>query len=832
MSSQETQKTLGKFSQHFKSVLKSAESLASQFGHKKIEASHLFYGIANERGSVAGETLLALKLNPERIKTIIQTSYPGKITDFLQPVDFSDNSRKIIEKSLKIAYANRHKYVGSEHLLAAILQLGDKEIKKILDDCSISEQSLIYQIDNLLKSASKLSEITDNFKESHKFDLPGQVDEEEDGRGMLDFFGKNLCSAEAQKKIDPVIGRNSEIERIIEVLCRRTKNNPLLLGEPGVGKTAIIEGLAKKIVAGDVPPPLFGKKIYSLDMPSLIAGTTYRGEFESRIRQLIDELAERPEIILFIDELHTIVGAGSASGSMDAANMLKPALARGEIRCIGATTYSDFRKSIENDPALERRFQTIKVEEPDEAEAKKIIFGIKEYFENFHKVRITDEAIEAAVELSQRYQPEKFLPDKAIDLIDEASAAAKIRQGQPKDEKEMQSVLASLKELETDLKDSIFADKIESAEKIKNEIEKIKAQIQKLKIKIDKKKNRLKGKVSGGDVAKIISKQAGIPLSNLEMSENKRISSLDERIKKEIIGQDDAIGQLSKHLKRSKAGLSSNNKPLGSFLFVGPSGVGKTYAAKILAREFFGDEKSLIRIDMSEYGEKFNVSKLIGAPAGYVGYKESGQLTERIRHRPHSLILLDEVEKANGEIFDLLLQVFEDGCLTDAAGRKINFRNSIIIMTSNLGSAFTQNKKDIGFGSSSDKNEQEKRVRQAASNWFRPELLSRLDKIIFFQPLDEATLAKIARKELEELSRRLLDSKKIKLSYSSDVIRAILVLAEQMKESEGLNQGARSIKKVLQEKIEPLLSEKILSTKNLPSKPIQLRSKNGIIKAS
>lgn len=821
------------FSEHLKTAIENGSALAFQLGQKLIEPEFLLFGLVSQRGSLAGELMISLGLTAEKIKTQIQNNHPLIIiNDSTSAAKFSETSKNIINLAVIIAYKHQHKYVGSEHLLAAMIQSNSEVIIKTIKEAKINLNDLERRINNLLKSSGKLSEITDNFKNNYSFeaDLEEEIKQPE-SRYLLDFFGRNLSSPIIQKKIDPVIGREKEISRIIEILCRRTKNNPLLLGDPGVGKTAIVEGLAKKILEGQVPEIIANKKIYAINMTSLVAGTSYRGEFENRIKQLIEEVSMRPDVILFIDEIHTIVGAGSASGSMDAANILKPALARGEIRCIGATTFSDYRKSIENDLALERRFQIIKIEEPDYENTKKILMGIRPYFENFHKISISDEAIDAAIELTQRYQPEKFLPDKAIDIIDEAAAAIKIKRKLSKTEKEIKKIKNCLIEFNNKLRQAINNNQLELADKIKQEADLIKKNIETLNKKLSQQKNKKCGKISKREIAQVLTKQTGIELNSLLASENKKISKLEQELNKEVLGQKSAISQIVKKIKIAKAGFSKNDKPLASFLFIGPSGVGKTYTAQLLAEKLFGDSKALIRIDMSEYSEKFNISKLIGAPAGYVGYKESGQLTEKIKHRPYSLILLDEVEKANQEVFDLLLQVLDNGELTDATGKKINFRNSIIVMTSNLGSQFTQGKKNIGFLEQQEQ-ELENKIIKEVKEWFRPEFISRLDKIIFFKPLSKEVFEKIINKEIKELTKIVYDKKKIKIKINKAVINLIIDKVNKLQQESEINQSVRAIKKILQEELELLISEIIISNQYQTNQTIQLKVKNGIIKAS
>jgi len=754
------EETFEKFSNNYKKSLQAAAELATDLQHESVNPWHILYGLICQKGSVGAELLNSLELNTDNIKdTIIKLSLGDFKLELKTAPKFSESAKKIIQKSVKIAYINDHKYVGTEHLLAAIIEASDDNIEKLLSILKISKAEITSQVITMLKSASKIPDLTETFKVTDKDLEYDEYDDLEKRQSILDLFGTELTAAKIQKKIDPIIGRDEELLRIIHILSRRNKNNPIILGEPGVGKTAIIEGLAKKIVDGDVPEALLNKKIYALDLTSTVSGTMYRGEFEGRIKQIIDEARNRPEVILFIDEIHNIVGTGSASGSMDAANILKPALARGEIRCIGATTFTDYRKSIENDPALNRRFQPVKLAEPSEQQAKEILHGIKNYFENFHRVEISDEAIDYSVELSQKYITDKFLPDKAIDLIDEASAAIRVNKKPTRVEQKIKKLKSDIIDLKNKKNQAVIKEDYDLAIKLKDQAQELDDALTKIEKSLEAQKNKMIGTISGQNIAKIVSKATGIPTEDLISSEKRKIMRLDNSLQKKIIGQNTATALISDFIKRAKAGLTPDNKPLASFLLVGPSGTGKTHTARILAEELFGDRDALIKIDMSEYSEKFNTSKLIGAPAGYVGYKESGHLTERVKHKPYSIVLFDEIEKANPEIFDLLLQVLEDGYLTDAAGTKINFRNTIILMTSNIGSHhFSKKNETIGFDSSiinSVTNDINNKIIDDIKEFFKIEFINRLDEITCFSPLSENDLEKITKLELNDLSTRL-----------------------------------------------------------------------------
>ncbi|MDO8668700.1 MAG: ATP-dependent Clp protease ATP-binding subunit [Candidatus Buchananbacteria bacterium] len=821
------EETFEKFSNNYKKSLKKAAELATDLGHELINPWHILYGLISQRGSVGAELLTSLEIKTDDIRNNIARMSQGDFKIELKTAPkFSQPAKRIIQKSIKIAYINEHKYIGTEHLLAAILEANDANVESLLNLLKVSKNEVSQQVIAILKSASKIPALTETFKVIEKEEDYEDYDFLEKKQSVLDLFGTELTSKRMQKKIDSVIGRDEEILRIIHILSRRNKNNPIILGEPGVGKTAIVEGLAKKIVNGEVPETLLNKKIYMLDLTSTVSGTMYRGEFEGRIKQIIDEVRNRPEVILFIDEIHNIVGTGSASGSMDAANILKPALARGEIRCIGATTFGDYRKSIENDPALNRRFQPVKLVEPSEIQTKEILQGIKNYFENFHRVEISDEAINFSVELSQKYITDKFLPDKAIDLIDEASAAIRVNKKPSALEQKIKKLRLDILELQKKKNQAVIDENYDLAIKLKNQSQELEDELSKMEERIKTQKDKMIGTIFGHDIAKIVAKSTGIPAEDLIASEKRKIMRLDNSLQKKIIGQDKATSSIAQFIKRAKAGLTPENKPLASFLLLGPSGTGKTHTARILAEELFGQRDALIKIDMSEYSEKFNTSKLIGAPAGYVGYKESGQLTEKVKHKPYSIVLFDEIEKANPDIFDLLLQVLEDGYLTDAAGTRINFRNTIIIMTSNIGSQHFSDKNEmIGFDSQTGKinSRPKEKIMEEIKDFFKIEFINRLDEIIYFSPLLENDLEKITKLEFDDLASKL-SRKGIQAEFDQSVAKIIA------KESQKIDQGARGIKKTMQKMIESIISQKMLEDEITAGSIIKITAEKGKIK--
>jgi len=825
-------KILDKFTTHLKNSLKRARELGETLGHNNVNPEHLVYGLILQKGSIAAEILIQMGLTAERVRSqVVKNNGSTKIDQKTKIKTITNkDTKKVIEKAGLIAHKNKHKYIGTEHLLYSLIEIDTPVMISLWENNRINLNKLKSQLETVMRSTSKFPDLTQIFEQSKENTKESKTGEDSKNPA-LDFFATDLTDHNLQKSIDPVIGREDEIKRLIHILSRRTKNNPVLIGEPGVGKTAIVEGLAKKIITGDVPDILLDKKIYKLDLSLVIAGTIYRGEFESRFKQIIDEIKKDPSIILFIDELHTIIGTGSAAGSMDAANILKPALAKGEIRTIGATTLDEYRKYIESDAALERRFQPIIIEEATIEETKKVLNGIKDNYEKYHLVQITDEAIDAAVTLSQRYMQDKYLPDKAIDLIDEAASKIKINHKGDGLLKEIHQTEKEIDKLKNQKNELVNNEKYEQAVKIKTKENALYERLSVLRQKHAQTAKKFIGKITKKDVAEVISGITKVPLQDLIVSEKERLLNLELLLNKSIIGQDEILKTVSDFIRRSRVGLSDPNRPIASFIFLGPSGVGKTETAKILAKSVFEDEKALIRVDMSEFAESFNVSKLIGAPAGYVGYKEGNKLTEPVRRRPYSVVLFDEIEKAHPEVFNLLLQVLEDGHLTDASGRQVNFKNTIIIMTSNVGLTFLNQGASIGFDAESAKDKKnalekfeqmKEKVLKDLEKKFRPELLNRIDKIIVFNPLDKESIGKIVQLEITKLEEKLSNQDlKIKIDK-----KAIKLITEN---SFAPDQGARAVRKFVQEKIENKIAKSLLENKYKSGSIIKVTAKRNSI---
>lgn len=803
-----------KFSTHLKNVLTRALCFVVEQDQKTIQPEHLLWALGTQKGCLAAEILKKSGVKAVDLKKLVGARQTSSVLSNATglTLHLSDDAKRVVEKAVLTANIYGHRYVGTEHLLSGLMQINSDVTQTFFVELQIDLKELKSRLTVVLKSTSKFPDLTRSATSEPVpvMAIQPQKKERTDGEekkiSALEYFAVELTSREAQKKIDPVIGRCAEIERVMEILCRRTKNNPLLLGEPGVGKTAIVEGLAKQITQGLVPPVLAHKRLFTIDMALLIAGTMYRGEFEGRLRQIVDEVKADPDIVLFIDEIHSIVGAGAASGSMDAANILKPALARGEIRCIGATTPSEFKKHIETDPALERRFQTILIDEPSQEKSVEILEGIAPYYEQFHRVRITHDAITQAVALSSRYLQDRQLPDKAIDLIDEAAAATRVRNHNPgpiQRERELQDTLVTLKETK---RQAVVEERFDEAMKLKEEETLLNAHLESLVTKEDLSPTPA---ITTQDIARVVSRTTGIPFEDLVASDRSRLLQLEEQLRTNVLGQEPVIDTVAGALRRAKTGIAHPNRPLASFLFLGPSGVGKTELAKTIAQILFHTKHHFIRLDMSEYAEGFTMSKLIGAPAGYVGYKEGANLTDRVKQRPYSVVLFDEIEKAHRDVQNLLLQILEEGELTDATGRKINFKNTIIILTSNVGLERFE-RADMGFmGDEAVRAiSMNQDLRAELEERFRPELLNRIDHTCIFQPLAELVLEQIVEKQLAELALRLkMQGLTLEIHKS---------LAPHIRAKLEPKFGARHVRTVIQNEIEHKIAER-LSKKDQPS---------------
>lgn len=775
-------------------ALNEAISSAEQLGHTYVGSEHLLLGLLKIGSGVAAVVLNKSGVTAEKVEMLMRSSIGCGTPTRLSPDYFTPRAKRVIESAMAGCSSMGKKYVGTEHLLLAILGEGDNYAVRFLNE-------LGADVAGLTSAALKASGISPEEAGS----VASAAGTPKDSKlPTLSKYGRDLTEEARKGKIDPVIGRENEIERVIQVLCRRTKNNPCLIGEPGVGKTAIVEGLAQKIANGEVPEILSDKRVFTLDLTGMVAGTKYRGDFEERIKAVIDEVTKSGNIILFIDEVHTIIGAGSAEGSTDAANILKPALARGEFQLVGATTITEYRKNIEKDSALERRFQPVTVAEPTEEDSVLILKGLRDKYEAHHKVKITDAAIEAAVKLSSRYISDRFLPDKAIDLIDEAASRVRLSStAAPSELKELEEKIANT---ESEKEEAINSQEFERAASLRDSENKLKKQYDEAREKWHAENSHVSGEVGEEDIAEIVSSWTGVPVSQLTEEESERLLRLEDELHRRIVGQDEAVTAVAKAIRRGRVGLKDPKRPIGSFIFLGPTGVGKTELCKALAQAMFGSENMMIRLDMSEYMEKHTVSRLVGSPPGYVGYEEGGQLTEKVRRNPYSVVLFDEIEKAHPDVFNMLLQILEDGILTDSQGRKVDFKNTVIIMTSNVGARLiTEKRVSFGFGSGEDDNNRDVKdlVLGELKNTFRPEFLNRVDDIIVFTKLDKEQIADIAVKMLDNLKDRL-GNLNMTLVCDDSVKYA---LAEK-----GFDPvyGARPLRREIQNKIEDPLSEKIL----------------------
>ena len=769
-------------------------------------------GLLKIGGGFAAALLNKSGITAEGVEELIRAQIGCGTPTKLSPDYFTPRAKRAVENAMASCANNGKKYVGTEHLLLGILSDGDNYAIRFLSELGADAAALTRET---LKASG-----IDGYSGESK---PQTYQKPQDDKvPTLSKYGRELTAEAKKGKLDPVIGREKEIERVIQILCRRTKNNPCLIGEPGVGKTAIAEGLAQKIADGDVPEILENKRVFALDLTGMVAGTKYRGDFEERIKTAIDEVINAGNIILFIDEVHTIVGAGSAEGSTDAANILKPSLARGEFQLIGATTISEYRKNIEKDPALERRFQPVNVSEPTEEDTVLILKGLKDKYEAHHKVKITDGAIEAAVKLSSRYISDRFLPDKAIDLIDEASSRVRLNVcAAPPELKALEEKIANA---EAEKNEAVNSQEFEHAAALRDNEKKLKEEYRELKEKWRDKSGRINGEVTAENIAETVSSWTGIPVSQLTREESERLLHLEDELHASVIGQDEAVTAVSKAIRRGRVGLKDPKRPIGSFIFCGPTGVGKTELCKALAKAMFGSENMMIRLDMSEYMEKHTVSRLVGSPPGYVGFEEGGQLTEKVRRNPYSVVLFDEIEKAHPDVFNVLLQILEDGILTDSQGRKVDFKNTVIIMTSNVGARLiTEKRVAFGFtesgGDSENKNIKEL-VTGELKNTFRPEFLNRVDDIIVFSKLDRGQIAQIAVKLLNELAGRLA-ALGITLKWDDS---AVYALADK-----GFDTiyGARPLRREIQNSIEDGLSEKILDSSVKKGDTVLCEFKNG-----
>ncbi len=788
----------GRFTKKAQDVLTRAQEAALKLGNKYVGTEHILLGLTLAQESVAAKALEGQNVTYHQVMEQIAAAHRAEKTFFL-PADFTPRAKRVVESSVREAVRMNTGYVGTEHILVALIRESDNLAVKILVGLGVNLQRLYEDIMLMLGESEAQPAGTMGMN------LQGEQ-EEKSNTETLDKFSRNLTDMAKQNKFDPIVGRDNEIERIIQILSRRTKNNPCLVGDPGVGKTAIVEGLAQKIADGSIPDTLKKKKIVSLDLSAMVAGSKYRGEFEERMKKALDEVRADGNIILFVDEIHTIIGAGAAEGAIDASNILKPSLARGEIQLIGATTLEEYRKHIEKDAAFERRFQPVRVEEPEEKVAVEMLRALKDKYEMHHKVTISDEALESAVKLSSRYVADRFLPDKAIDLIDEAASRLRLRAyTAPVSVTELEKKLA---EMEKEKEESIKTEEFEKAAEIKKQKGALRVQLKEAKQEWETAHGGSDQIVTKEDVAEVVSRWTGIPVQSLREEESQRLLRLEDTLHKRVIGQQEAVKAVAKAVRRGRVGLKDPNRPIGSFLFLGPTGVGKTELSKALAEALFGDENAMIRIDMSEYMEKHSVSRMVGSPPGYVGYEEGGQLSEKVRRNPYSVILFDEIEKASPEVFNVLLQVLDDGHITDGQGRKVDFKNTVIIMTSNAGARSIVAPKRLGFTSAETPEQSyelmKKSVMDEVKNVFKPEFLNRIDDMIVFHALEKEDILEIVKLMTDMLAKRVQENMGISVSFTD---KALEKIAE-----EGFDKayGARPLRRAIQSRIEDAFAEEYL----------------------
>ena len=811
------------FTNRAKKAIELADSLAVELGHNYVGTEHILYGLVKEGSGVASKVLQNQGIEPDMVIDEI-VNLVGNDSPITETLGFTPRTKRVIENAFIEARKLGYNYIGTEHILIGILREADSIATRILLELNVNIPKLYGEIVRVINEGEDFASNEGGNNNRGK----GSYNQ----TPTLNQFGEDLTKKAEEGKLDPIIGRKTEIERVIQILSRRTKNNPCLIGEPGVGKTAAVEGLAEKIVSGDVPETLKGKRVVTMDISGMVAGSKYRGDFEERIKKALEEAKKAGDVILFIDEIHTIVGAGAAEGAIDAANILKPLLARGEIRLIGATTLNEYRKYIEKDAALERRFSPVTINEPSEKDTIKILKGLRDKFEAHHGVEITDEAIEAAVKMSIRYINDRYLPDKAIDLIDEAASRAKLKTfTEPDSLKKLQE---EIEKVENEKEEAVRIQKFEKAASLRDKQKELKEKYEKEQKKWQNKNDKTITNITEENVAEVISSWTGIPAKKITEDENARLKNLEKTLHERVIGQDEAVEAVAKAIRRGRVGLKDPKRPIGSFLFLGPTGVGKTELSKALAESLFGDENAMIRIDMSEYMEPHSVSKLIGSPPGYVGFDEGGQLTEKIRRKPYSVILFDEIEKAHPDVMNMLLQILEDGRLTDSQGRTVNFKNTVIIMTSNIGARLITDKKTLGFSKTNKDNKEKeesskkeyedikKEVMDALKKELRPEFINRIDEIIVFHKLTDNEISKIIDIMLKEVTSRL-EAQKIKIELEPEVKELIA--------SKGIdkNFGARPLRRTIQSVLEDRLAEEILDGNLKKNKINKIGVKDGKI---
>ena len=791
-----------RFTEKAQNVLTAALNGAAEMGHTYIGSEHLLLGLATETSGVAAHYLIEHGADEEKIRSAITRLAGVGSPSSVGAADMTPRTKNIIEASFYESRRHGQDYIGTEHLLLALLNERDCVGVRILESLDVSASDLKNELMSFLNGTGS----GNKHSEAKKQRDSGQASSSKvlSDAPTLKSFGRDLNALAREGKIDPIIGRDTETERVVQILSRRTKNNPCLIGEPGVGKTAVVEGLAQRIVAGNIPENLRDKIIVTLDIASMIAGAKYRGEFEERFKNVMSEVQKNPDIILFIDEIHTLIGAGAAEGAVDAANIIKPALARGEMQVIGATTIAEYRKHIEKDAALERRFQSVLVGEPNNEDALQILRGLRDKYEAHHKLKISDQALEAAVNLSVRYIPDRFLPDKAIDLIDEAASRLRITAyTSPPDLKEIEE---RIKALAQEKEEAISAQDFERAASLRDEEKTLKAEFDEKKSSWEHSQDTSVLTVEDKDIADIVTQWTGIPVNQLLAEESEKLLQLDRLLKERVIGQDEAVDAVSRAIRRGRMGLKDPKRPVGSFIFMGPTGIGKTELTKALAGVMFGDPGAMIRLDMSEYMEKHSVSKLIGSPPGYVGFEEGGQLTEKIRRKPYAVVLFDEIEKAHPDVFNILLQVLEDGVLTDSQGRKVDFRNAILILTSNVGAGEIKASNTLGFTSvpgQDDAEGRKERMMKALKGTFRPEFLNRIDDIIIFNPLEQKDISTIASLMLEEVKKRI-ETLGMKISFTPAVVDLLA------KEGFDPTYGARPLRRAVVRLVEDSFSGELL----------------------